>query len=169
MQTSAAGITLISQFEGWVPHVYPDQAGLPTIGYGHLITRQECGAPPECTLAQWMALAQAKYPTPLTIEEGRALLQKDAAVAEASVQKRVKLELNQAQFDALVSFTFNVGDHNLQSSTLLRRINAGRFGEAQAEFAKWNKVRNPKTGLLEVSAGLTKRREREAAHFASGS
>jgi len=67
----------------------------------------------------------------------------------------------QHQFDAMVSFAYNVGVGNLQSSTLLRKHKAGDYAGAAAEFAKWNKAAG------KVMAGLTRRRAAEAALYAS--
>ena len=166
MQVSSNGLDLVKRSEGFVAHVYADQAGLPTIGYGHLISRQELGlAVPEKetpeTLAAWRAAALARYPRDLTQEEVDQLLQKDLDIAGSAVSRLVTASLSQNQFDALVDFVFNVGEPSLKISTLRRRLNAGDYQIAN-EFTKWNKVRNPKTGQLEVNAGLTMRRQREA-------
>ncbi len=68
---------------------------------------------------------------------------------------------SQSQFDALVSFAYNVGVGNLQSSTLLKKHKAGDYAGAKAEFAKWNKAAG------KVLDGLTKRRAAEAALYGS--
>jgi GH24 family phage-related lysozyme (muramidase) len=171
MKTSEKGLDMIKKAEAWMPNVYPDQAGLPTIGYGHLITREELGLPavkketPE-TLKAWNDAAKKHHAKPLTMDEGVALLQKDVERFELGVQKMVKVALNQNQFDALIDFTFNLGLGALQQSTLLKRLNGGDY-KIQNEFLKWNKARNPKTGQLEALDGLTRRRQREADLFAS--
>ena len=66
----------------------------------------------------------------------------------------------QHQFDAMVSFAYNVGPANLASSTLLKKHKSGDFAGAAAEFAKWNKANK------KVMAGLTRRRAAEAALYA---
>ena len=78
---------------------------------------------------------------------------------ESAVQRLVKVELEQWQFDALVSFTYNCGEGNLQKSTLLKKVNAGDFDGAALEFHKWNK------GGGKVLAGLVRRRASEALLF----
>ena len=79
--------------------------------------------------------------------------------AEAVVSSLVKAPLNQNQFDALVSFAYNVGGGAFASSTLLKLINAGAFGAAAAQFTKWDLARG------EVSAGLLRRRQAEQQLF----
>lgn len=140
MKTSNNGIDLIKEFEGLCLTAYKCAAGVWTIGYGH--TEGVTGA---------MVITDA------TASE---LLAKDLEKFEAGVEGLVKVEINQNQFDALVSFAFNVGLGNLAKSTLLKKINSGRpVGEVQAEFLRWNKAGG------KVLAGLTKRRNAEAYLF----
>ena len=72
---------------------------------------------------------------------------------------------DQDQFDAMVSFAFNVGIAGFTGSTLLKRHKAGRYADAVKEFAKWNKQTNKTTGKLEVLNGLTRRRGEEAGIY----
>lgn len=171
MQLSDKALEEIKKSEAWVPRVYPDQAGLPTIGYGHLITREFLKLPPVAketqeTLKAWNAAAKVAFPNDISLEYGLQLLKQDVGRFEAGVSRLVKVPLNQNQFDALVDFAFNVGIGALATSTLLKRLNAGDYSIGN-EFLKWNKIRNKKTGKLEPLLGLTKRREREAALFAT--
>jgi lysozyme len=85
----------------------------------------------------------------------------DMAVFETAVNRLVTVPLNQDQFDALVSFTFNVGAGNLEKSTLLKKLNAGDFAGAAQEFQRWNKAAG------KVLPGLTRRRASEALLFQS--
>jgi lysozyme len=78
---------------------------------------------------------------------------------EAGVKRLVKVPLAQGQFDALVSFSFNVGLGALGSSTLLRKLNAGDYRGAAAEFPRWNKAGG------KVYEGLTRRRAAERSLF----
>ncbi len=101
-----------------------------------------------------------------TVEQAREFLRLDAASAEGIVNQAVKVALTQNQFDALVSFVFNVGPGNPKTgregfltSTLLRKVNAGDSAGAAAEFQRWNHAQGT------VSGGLTARRKREAALF----
>lgn len=143
MKTSPKGIELIKLAEGFVNHVYRDAAGLDTIGYGHLVRPNE----------SYENLV-------LTMLEATELLQHDVAAAESAVNHLVAVPLNQNQFDALVSFTFNLGSQALKSSTLLRRLNARDYS-IQNEFKKWINVRDSITKQLVPNTGLMKRRQYE--------
>lgn len=142
MQTNDAGIALIKRFEGLELTAYPDPAtgGDPwTIGYGH--TRN------------------AKPGMRIDEEEADVLLRFDLADAEGAVDRLVTVPLNENQFSALVSFTFNLGAGNLESSTLLKRLNDGEYQAATLEFSKWI------YGNGKPMAGLMKRREAERQLF----
>lgn len=117
-----------------------------TIGIGH--TGSVDGKP----VSPGMVISQAK---------SRELLKADAATATRGVVKLVTVPLNQNQFDALVDFTFNLGEGNLRSSTLLKKLNSKDYAGAADEFPKWNKA----GGI--VLPGLTKRRAAERALFIS--
>lgn len=141
---SQAGLDAIKAHEGWSASVYLDSAGLPTIGYGHLIKSGE------------------KFTAPITQAQGEDLLRQDVASAEASVRKVVTVPLTQGMYDALVSFTYNVGGGALGNSTLLRLLNAGDYVGAAAQFLRWNKAAG-----VEVR-GLTSRRTAESEMFKGG-
>ena len=119
MKISHTGLQLIQQFEGFEPQVYVDAAGYPTIGYGHLIRKGE-------DFSQGISHAQAE-----------AILRQDVAQAERAVQRLIRLTLTQHQFDALVSFTFNLGGGALQRSTLRRKVNGGYHAEVPPELLRW--------------------------------
>lgn len=142
MQTGTRGVTLIKQSEGLSLQVYKDAVGLPTIGYGHLIKAGESF-------------------TTITEAQAEALLKSDLKQFEVCVTNMVTVKLNQNQFDALVSFAFNLGCANLKSSTLLKKLNAGDYAGAANEFLRWNKAGG------KVLAGLTTRRAAEKVLFLS--
>jgi len=144
MRTSAAGQALIARFEGLRLDAYRDAVGVWTIGYGHTAA---AGAPRPAAGMR------------ITAAEADAILARDLARFEAAVDRLVTVALGQTEFDALVSFAFNLGEGNLAASTLLRRLNAGDRAGAAAEFARWNKAGG------KVLAGLTRRRAEEAALF----
>lgn len=149
MQTNDAGLALIKQSEGFMSRWYPDPAhgwAVPTIGYGHT----DAAGAPKFASDKDLALTEA---------EATAILQRDLAKYEADVRRLVKVPLNENQFSALVSFTYNLGAGNLGSSTLLRKLNAGDYAGAAAEFGRWNKAGG------KALAGLTKRRAAERALF----
>lgn len=144
MKTSSNGRALIRNAEGDRPTAYYCPAGVLTIGVGHTGPDVKPG----------MRITQVQSDT---------LLANDLVRFEKAVNAAVKVPLTQNQFDALVSFTFNLGAGALQSSTLLKLLNAGDYAGAAKQFAAWNKLRE--NGVLTVSKGLTKRRANEAALF----
>lgn len=139
-KTGPRGLALIKSFEGLRLQAYTCPAGVLTIGYGSTGPHVRPGMR-------------------ITEQQADALLLSDLSRFEAAVTGAVRVPLTQAQFDALVSFTFNVGVAALRSSTLLRKLNAGDYAGAAAEFARWNKAGG------KVLAGLTRRRAAERALF----
>ncbi|MGQ4865879.1 MULTISPECIES: lysozyme [Enterobacter cloacae complex] len=146
MQTSEKGIALIKQFEGCKLTAYQDSVGVWTIGYGW--TQPVDGKP----IRAGMTIKQ---------ETAERLLKTGLVSYEGDVSRLVKVGLTQGQFDALVSFTYNLGARSLSTSTLLRKLNAGDYAGAADEFLRWNKAGD------KVLNGLTRRREAERALFLS--
>lgn len=141
MTISDAGLNLIKQFEGLRLHTYKDVAGRPTIGIGHLLRPGE------------------SYPDGIPEAKAMSLLREDLADAERAVAHLVKVALSQGQYDALVSFVFNLGAGALERSTLLRVLNQGRYDYAADQFLAWDHA-----GGAEVP-GLLRRREAERTMF----
>ena len=123
MQTSERGRALIRQHEGLRLEAYQDPVGVWTIGFGHT----SAAGPPAVYKGMRITAAGADE-----------ILRTDLRKFEGYVASAVKVPLNQNQFDALVSFTFNLGSENLRSSTLLKRLNAGDYFGAADQFAVWN-------------------------------
>lgn len=98
-------------------------------------------------------------------EQAQILFSEDVEWAVAAVNKKVKVGLTQNQFDALVSFVFNLGEANFASSTLLRKLNKGDYDGAAEQFPRWNKQRQ--NGKLVVLRGLVRRRAQEMELFLS--
>ncbi|MFY0454850.1 lysozyme [Enterobacter cloacae complex sp. YD70/O97D2] len=146
MQTSEKGIALIKQFEGCKLTAYQDSVGVWTIGYGW--TQPVDGKP----IRAGMTIKQ---------ETAERLLKTGLVSYESDVSRLVKVGVTQGQFDALVSFTYNLGARSLSTSTLLRKLNAGDYAGAADEFLRWNKAGG------KVLNGLTRRREAERALFLS--
>ena len=146
MQTSDKGISLIKQFEGCKLTAYQDSVGVWTIGYGW--TQPVDGKP----IRAGMTIKQ---------ETAERLLKTGLVSYESDVSRLVKVGLTQGQFDALVSFTYNLGSRSLSASTLLRKLNSGDYAGAADEFLRWNKAGG------KVLNGLTRRREAERALFLS--
>ena len=143
LDLSDRGLTCLKSYEGLSLKVYKDSAGNATIGYGHLILKGE------------------DFSAGITETQAADLLRQDAAQAIKAVQDLVKVVLIQDQFDALVSFTFNLGQGNLAKSTLLSNINSGKT-VTEANFADWNKAGG------RVVDGLTARRKDEYSLFSTG-
>lgn len=156
MVTSDKGRKLLAKWEGDIHHVYRDQAGLPTIGIGHLLTRREL-------MANVVYIKGAAIPLDKDITEQQSLdlLAQDLKPAEAEVNNHVKVPLTQNQFDALVIFAFNIGEGGFESSSALRDVNAGNMSKVPADMAKWNKITDPKTKKHVVCEGLVDRRNKE--------
>lgn len=146
MQTSDKGIALIKQFEGCKLTAYQDSVGVSTIGYGW--TQPVDGKP----IRAGMTIKQ---------ETAERLLKTGLVRYESDVSRLVKVGMTQGQFDALVSFTYNLGARSLSTSTLLRKLNTGDYAGAADEFLRWNKAGG------KVLNGLTRRREAERALFLS--
>lgn len=146
MQTSEKGIALLKEFEGCKLTAYQDSVGVWTIGYGW--TQPVDGKP----IRAGMTINQ---------ETAERLLKTGLVSYESDVSRLVKVGLTQGQFDALVSFTYNLGARSLSTSTLLRKLNAGDYAGAADEFLRWNKAGG------KVLNGLTRRREAERTLFLS--
>ena len=136
MQISEEGKNLIKKFEGCELEAYKCAAGVWTIGYGHIKTAVE-----------GMKIDQA------TANE---LFDEEMGEYETYVNTAVTVPLSQNQFDALVSWVFNLGNGNLKASTMLKVINSGDHAGVPAQIKRWNKAGG------KVLEGLIRRREAEA-------
>lgn len=143
MNISNQGLELIKRFEGLHLNAYLDPVGIPTIGYGTIII---AGKP-------------VSMGTTITEAQADAFLRADIDKFANYINQLVNVPLTQEQFDACVSFVYNLGPTNFKKSTLLRLLNNGRYEEAQPQFLRWNKAGG------KVLRGLTRRRLAEAALF----
>ena len=146
MKASQVCLNLIRDFEGLKVKPYKCPAGIPTIGIG--TTRYENGKP--VTMGDPV------------ITESRAweLLSNRLIGCESALKRFVTVELNQNEFDALVSFIYNVGEGNFANSTLLRMLNAGDDrDDVSAQLLRWNKANGVPLD------GLTRRRQAERSLF----
>lgn len=141
MRTSDEGIAFIANFEGFRSRAYLCAGGKWTIGYGHT-----------------KGVRQGDVCTP---SQGLRYLRDDVAEAERTVERYVNHLLRQCQFDALVSFVFNVGAGNFRNSTLRRVINNNPddYDKIEAEFLRWVYA-NGKTLV-----GLVRRRTAESKMY----
>jgi GH24 family phage-related lysozyme (muramidase) len=142
---SKQGLDLICRFEGFSPVIYICPAGYPTIGYGHLITEAN----------------KERFLDGVDEDEALELLRSDVGKAERAVLRLIAVPLTQGQFDALVSFTFNLGGGALQRSTLRRKVNREEHDDVPAELMKWVWAGGRKL------KGLVKRRAAEARVYKS--
>lgn len=133
-------VTLVKTFEGFAAKAYKCPAGVLTIGYGHTL---------DVSPSDVVTEAQAAF-----------MLKQELDEFAIKVENLVK-KATQNQFDALVSFAYNVGVSALASSTLLKKHNAGDYEAAQKEFLRWDKAAG------KVLPGLTKRRTHESALYGS--
>lgn len=140
MQISETGKDIIRNLEGFSATRYPDGKGY-SIGYGHQILPGE------------------SFVEPISKEIGELLLESDSAKSEKIVNSSVKVPLKQNQFDALVSFVYNVGANAFKNSSMLRYINSGRNDLAADEFNRWVYYQGS------VNKGLVARREKEKKLF----
>lgn len=139
MNISQEGIALIKKFEGCELEAYKCAAGVWTIGYGHT--------------------KDVKEGNVITKEEAESLLAHELKEYCDDVDVAVKVDLTQNEFDALVSWTYNLGPTNLNSSTMLKVLNEGDHDDIPIQIKRWNKANG------EVKQGLVRRREAEALMF----
>jgi lysozyme len=150
MQTSQHGLQLLKQWEGFKPKLYKDAAGLPTIGVGHLLKKDELASG-----AITINDIPVAYADGLSDEQVTALLGQDLVPAENAVNSGAKVELSQNQFDALVAFTFNTGTQAFADSTLLKMLDQGNYDAVPDQLRRWVRAGG------KVVQGLVNRRENE--------
>ena len=147
LTTSPHGIAKIKKFEGFRGQAYQCSAEVWTIGYGS--TRYKNGT-------------EVKPGDSIFKDEATKLLEhKLQSIYEPIIHKLVKVELNQNQFDALVSFVYNIGESQFKRSTLLKKLNKEDYRSAAEEFDKWVNAGGQKL------QGLVNRREQEKILFLS--
>ena len=139
MHTSQKGLDLIKSFEGLRLSAYKDVVGVVTIGYG--------------------TTSGVKMGDTITKERAEELLREDVRRFEGYVGRLVKVPLTQGQYDALVSFAYNLGPGALERSTLLDQLNRGDYDGAAEQFGRWVKAGG------RTLAGLVRRRKAERALF----
>jgi len=139
MKTGTKGIELIKHFEGCELEAYKCAAGVWTIGYGHIK-----GVTSDSVITQ---------------EQAEQMLVEELNEYEGYINNMVTVPLSQNQFDALVSWVYNLGGGNLKASTLLKVVNSGEFTGVPEQIMRWNKAGG------KVLEGLTRRRQAEADLF----
>ena len=143
-QTSSVGINLIISFEDLKLDAYDDGVGVWTIGYGTTVYPNG---------------VRVKQGDKCTLGQAKEYFAHDLNRFEKTVNQSVKVSINQNQFDALVSLTYNIGEQAFKDSTLLAKLNKGDYLGAADQFPRWNK------GGGEVMKGLVRRRADERVLF----
>lgn len=144
MNISDDGVDFLKRWEKLFLVVYPDGYGYDTVGYGHRVLDGE------------------DFSNGITEDEAENILLSDLEWAELAVNKYVKTDLTQNQYDALVSFTFNVGASAFKKSTLLKLVNIPGDDDEDEQFKRWVKAGGRR------SRGLERRRKAEIAVFNEG-
>ena len=139
MKISAEGLALIKKFEGCELEAYQDAVGVWTIGYGHI--------------------KGVKEGMTITKQQAEEMLLEELVEYENYVLEAVNHQLDQCMFDALISWTYNLGPSNLNASTMLKVLNAGDYDGVPEQIKRWNKAGG------KVLQGLVRRREAEALLF----
>lgn len=155
---------IIKESEGLELVAYPDPASPLAIGKRKgldLIKLSSLNGDP-WTVGYGHTGPEVKEGYTITKGEAEVLLERDLRASEGFVNSLVKVRLEQNQFDALVSFVYNVGGGAFRDSTLLRLLNAGDFKGAADQFLRWDKAQG------KVLSGLTRRRKKERELFLGG-
>lgn len=146
MELNEAGVKLIQDFEGLMLEAYLCSAGVLTIGWGHTSAAGEPMVTPGMTITQ---------------AEAREIFLRDVKQYSDGVRDLIEVAVNDNQFSAMVSLAYNIGVAAFAKSSVRRFVNEGRFEEAAASFALWNKAGG------QVLRGLVRRRAAEAELFAT--
>lgn len=149
--TSDKLLTFLKEKEGFRAQPYQDSAGVWTIGYGTTFingVRVTANTP---AVTKDIAIGYVKERLKNEFEPG--------------VKAAIRVPITQGMFDACVDFAYNLGVGGFKKSDILTALNSGDYETAAANFLKYNKAKNSKTGELEVLGGLTKRREVEKEFF----
>lgn len=153
MKVSTKIINLIKQFEGLKLSPYFCPKGKETIGYGHVLLKNNA----------INSKIEKILNFPISKEFAEAILKDDIELVEKIIIKLVKIKLTQGQFDALVSLVFNWGGENFKKSKGLKQLNLGNYKEAAIEFFSKEK------GVVKVNGvicdGLVSRRQAELEFF----
>ena len=152
-KVSAHGVQMIMRLEGTRDTVYLDAVGLPTVGVGHLLTKDELSS--GRIIAANGGIIDIRKP--LSYGDIYALLMDDLEEYEYAIKTNITQTLNQHQFDALVSWAFNVGAGAVARSTLRKLLNAGNFEAVPAQLRRWDKAGG------RVLRGLQNRRDAEVS------
>ena len=148
MNINQEGLDFIEAMEGGLKtSAYLDSANIPTIGIGCIFMSPTI---------------RVKMGDTITLEQGQQMFQKEIVNVVSCANNSIKSILEQNKFNAIISFIYNVGCYNFQTSTLLKKINVNPNDPTIfQEFQKWDK--EMVNGQMEVSQGLLNRRNKEIA------
>ncbi|MFM7025480.1 MAG: lysozyme [Limnohabitans sp.] len=138
--------------EGFILEVYDDGSGYPTAGLGYKVKPSD----------------GLKIGDKITIEQAKGFFMSHLKELEAHMNRQIKVPLFQHEYDALVSFAYNIGGGAFQSSSVLKALNSGRYEDVSSCLKEWNQARDPRTQQTKISQGLVTRRQRESVLFDSG-
>jgi lysozyme len=136
---------LLRPYEKYVEYPYYDQAGILTVGYGHVIRNSE------------------NFDEGISLESAENLLKFDVESRLNQIEDAINITLTINQYAAVMSLVFNIGVYSFLNSTLLRKLNSGDFNGAAEQFLVWNKVTI--NGVKQISRGLIARRSSEQNIF----
>lgn len=147
MKINQAGLDLIKKYEGFRSHAYRDAVGVWTIGYGH---------------TSMAGLPRATSRLKISRQQGEKILAYDVEKFSRQIRPLIQVDLTENQFSAMVSFAYNVGVGGFRKSSVLKRLNAGRFDAVPNRLSLWVKAGG------KTLKGLVRRRAAEGALFLAG-
>jgi GH24 family phage-related lysozyme (muramidase) len=143
--------------EGFEANLYNDATGNCTVGYGHLVHSGGCSG----------ASSEEQFKDGISKDEATTLFTEDLSESEKSVSSNSTENLTQAEYDSLVSFTYNVGNYAFETSDLLEKLNKKDFSSIPNELNRWTKGYDKDGNLVDIP-GLVRRREAEGNLFSRG-
>ncbi len=156
MTLSQHGLNFLRNVEGLKLTTYRDLAGYQSIGIGHKLLPEELRSGKISIGGQLIP-----YKDGITQEQADTLKRQDLVPVERAIREYVRVSITQSQFDALVSFAFNVGTWAFLGSSLLRKLNEGSYSEVPSEMKRWDKISTENGEKVSV-VGLATRRRKEA-------
>lgn len=153
---SSVGLDMLAKLESSKSRMYYDPIGLPTIGVGHMLTKDELSSGKILIHGIFFPWADG-----LNASEMDALLSQDTMSVAGAITDMVNVPLTQPQFDALVSLVFNIGVKAFRYSTLLKMLNMGDYSSVPTQMRRWVYGANMRLPVLED------RREKEIAMWES--
>lgn len=154
MQVSTGFFELLEEIEGRDSKMYLDSGGAPTIGIGHLLSKEE-----RLSGKIYINGEYIKYTDGLTEKQINDLVVQDVKLPVYVVNTSSKVPLNQNEFEALVSFVYNIGNTAFKNSTLLKLLRTGDYASVPAQMRRWVHDGG------KVVKGLANRREKEVMHW----